>query len=293
MATPPGIVIYLEHEQLIQCLDVQGKADLLDALLEYAKTGIIPDIKTDTVKIVFLAMSAKINKDKEKYQKTCDRNKNNAGTRWQSKDTNENKNVPDDTAEYENVPESTKSTSCNEGIPESTTGYENVPGDTNEYENVPDDTKNANININKKEKENINKNNKKENIIKEKKSPSPPQEERKAYGEFGRVKLTQTEYDKLIQRLKNKNITDGLIAKIDCWLKQNGRTYKDYYAAALNWARKEGLIESDTPKARSPSFDLAEYERLTNINPGGGKNGRTRDPCAAESYGPSQYGDNL
>ena len=141
MATPPGIVIYLEHEQLIQCLDAQGKAELLDALLEYAKTGISPDIKTDTVKIVFLAMSAKINKDKEKYQKTCDRNKNNAGTRWQSKDTNDDKNAPDDTSEYETVPSDTKSTS----------GIKTVPDDTSGIEIVPDDTKNANININKKE----------------------------------------------------------------------------------------------------------------------------------------------
>lgn len=280
MATPPGIVIYLEHEQLIQCLDAQGKAELLDSLLEYAKTGIIPDIKTDTVKIVFLAMSAKINKDKEKYQKTCDRNKKIAGTRWQSKDTNDDKNSPDDTSEYENVPDDTKSTS----------GIEIVPNDTNEYENVPSDTKNANIN----KKENININNKKENYIKEKKSSSPPKEEKKAYGEFEKVKLTDTEYDKLVQRL-GKDGTANYITRLDGWLAE-GHTKKNCYATILNWARKdkdEGKFNLAPIKAKSLSFDLAEIDRLTNVNPGGGNNGRTRDPCAAESYGPSKYGDNL
>ena len=284
MATPPGIVIYLEHEQLIQCLDAQGKAELLDALLEYAKTGIIPDIKTDTVKIVFLAMSAKINKDKEKYQKTCDRNKNNAGTRWQYKDTNDDKNVPDDTSGTETVPSDTKSTS----------GTETVPDDTSGIEIVPDDTKNANININKKENININKNNKKENYIKEKNLPPSPKEEKKAYGEFGSVKLTENEYDKLVQRL-GKDGTANYITRLDGWLAE-GHTKKNCYATILNWARKdtdEGKFNLAPIKSKSLSFDLAEIDRLTNVNPGGGNNGRTRDPCAAESYGPSKYGDNL
>jgi len=63
------------------------------------------------------------------------------------------------------------------------------------------------------------------------------------YGEFQNISLTDDEYQKLKSKLNNS--LESLIETMSAWLKQNNKTYKDYYAALLNWSRK-------------PSYDIKE-----------------------------------
>ena len=71
------------------------------------------------------------------------------------------------------------------------------------------------------------------------------------YGEFQNVYLTDEEYQKLKGKLNNS--LDSLIETMSAWLKQNGKTYKDYYAALLNWSRRptdgasENRLQSGAP----------------------------------------------
>ena len=58
----------------------------------------------------------------------------------------------------------------------------------------------------------------------------------KIYGEFQNIFLSEDEHRKLEERLNSQ--LPVLIESMSAWLKQNGKTYKDYYAALLNWSRR-------------------------------------------------------
>ena len=90
--------------------------------------------------------------------------------------------------------------------------------------------------------ENIYKNIKKENnniniITKEKKSG-----EKKNYGEYGHVKLTDEQMEKLIDKFGEKR-TNEMIEKMDTYVEGTGKKYKNYYSTALNWFKKEKPVK--------------------------------------------------
>lgn len=58
------------------------------------------------------------------------------------------------------------------------------------------------------------------------------------YGEFGRVKLTDEEKNKLDERLGEKN-TELLITELDSYIASKGKRYSSHYATILTWARKK------------------------------------------------------
>jgi len=81
-----------------------------------------------------------------------------------------------------------------------------------------------------------NKNNNKENnninIITKKR--------KKSYGEFNHVKMTDEEYKKLVDRF-GKERADSMVERIDIYIEQKGKKYKNHYAVALNWFKKEEI----------------------------------------------------
>ncbi len=74
----------------------------------------------------------------------------------------------------------------------------------------------------------------KETKVTKLKDNEPPKNK---YGEFQNIYLTDEEHEKLKGKLNNS--LDSLIETMSAWLKQNGKTYKDYYAALLNWDRRD------------------------------------------------------
>ena len=90
-------------------------------------------------------------------------------------------------------------------------------------------------------------------------------ENRKTYGEFGLVRLSDDEYGKLAERLGKSSAAD-YIERLDGWLAEGNRK-KNHYATILNWWRKDGSVKQDeSPKKRAvkPScagYDLAEIEK--------------------------------
>lgn len=72
--------------------------------------------------------------------------------------------------------------------------------------------------------------------------PTPPPKqltEKQSFGEFGRVKLTVEEHEKLAQRLGKGQLAE-YIARLDGYLESSGKRYKSHYATILNWWRKDG-----------------------------------------------------
>lgn len=71
--------------------------------------------------------------------------------------------------------------------------------------------------------------------------------EKATYGEFGNVKLTGEEHEKLVDSLGDKGAED-YIERLSAYLAQSGKPYKSHYATILNWWRKDGQ-----PVNRSPA----------------------------------------
>lgn len=62
--------------------------------------------------------------------------------------------------------------------------------------------------------------------------------EKKDYGEFKNVKLSDDEYEKLIDRLGNKK-TEDMLERLSGYIASKGKKYKSHYATILQWSRKD------------------------------------------------------
>jgi len=68
------------------------------------------------------------------------------------------------------------------------------------------------------------------------------------YGEFENVSLSESEYQKLIERYGESVIIE-FIEKLDNYIASKGTKYKNHYATILNWIKKEpGLNKTISPK---------------------------------------------
>lgn len=101
------------------------------------------------------------------------------------------------------------------------------------------------LNTNKQNTKKINTNNIKEKINKKK------------FGEFGNVKLTNDEYDKVKQMFPNDY--DKRIQILDDYIQSKGKKYKDFVATLRNWARKDGYI---FPEEKKQKKELLVIDRM-------------------------------
>lgn len=62
-------------------------------------------------------------------------------------------------------------------------------------------------------------------------------EDKKTYGEFKNVYLTDEEYQKLVGAL-NQNAVEGLIEQLSGYMESKGKRYKSHYATIQVWARR-------------------------------------------------------
>lgn len=69
-------------------------------------------------------------------------------------------------------------------------------------------------------------------------SQSSDIDSRATYGEMGKVKLTRSEYEKLILSLGD-SLTKDLITQLDLYVASKGKKYKSHYATILAWSRRK------------------------------------------------------
>lgn len=73
---------------------------------------------------------------------------------------------------------------------------------------------------------------------------TPPQN---SYGEFGNVKMTTAEFEKLVQA-EGSERANALIEELSSYLASSGKRYKSHYATLLNWGRRKD--KESEPKQR-------------------------------------------
>lgn len=82
--------------------------------------------------------------------------------------------------------------------------------------------------------------------------------EKKKYGEFKNVLLTEEEYEKI----KDKKM-EQYIDKLSIYIESKGNKYKSHYATILNWSRKEKEQKDNRPKTSREKMDEV-FERFLN-----------------------------
>jgi hypothetical protein len=69
------------------------------------------------------------------------------------------------------------------------------------------------------------------------------------YSEFNNVKLTDEEYQKLLEKLGSENNRRVLVEELGSYIASTGKRYSSHYATLLNWARRKvGEIQKKQTK---------------------------------------------
>lgn len=90
---------------------------------------------------------------------------------------------------------------------------------------------------------------------------TPPQN---SYGEFGNVKMTTAEFEKLVQA-EGADRANALIEELSSYLASSGKRYKSHYATLLNWGRrkdKEGEKNADNAPKSFKQQDLDRQAKM-------------------------------
>jgi len=74
------------------------------------------------------------------------------------------------------------------------------------------------------------------------------------YGEYKNISLTDEEYQKLKEQLKER--TDTMIDKLSRYIESRGKTYKNHYVTILNWYEqdKEKLTQKSNGRTYSTNY---------------------------------------
>lgn len=104
-----SFILYTSDYQLIEGLTDEQLGQLTRALFIYARDGEVINLEP-VVRMAFVFTKDKIDRNQQKYQKKCERNRENIRKRWNKSNTNntkENERIPNDTSVYERIPNNT------------------------------------------------------------------------------------------------------------------------------------------------------------------------------------------
>lgn len=109
---------YHSYLEVMEQLNDTERGRLFTACLTYSKTGEAPELRGNE-RFVFPAFRSQIDRDNANYEETCRKRSKSASTRWNAKDANASKSIPDDAndaKEKEKTKEKTKA-NTKESIP--------------------------------------------------------------------------------------------------------------------------------------------------------------------------------
>lgn len=100
-----SFVVYDDWGVLVENMPEDGAGELFKALFEYRRTHSMPHVGAD-VQPVLAFMISQIDKDVERYEKTCERNREKVMKRWSAV----NNGMPNDTVAYSGIHPHTENT---------------------------------------------------------------------------------------------------------------------------------------------------------------------------------------
>lgn len=132
-----SFILYVDQKELIDTLSDSEAGKLLKAIFEYETTQKLPKL-SKTLNLVFIPIKNALDRNREKYEKACERNKKNISKRWNK--------------------ENTKNTSGKNGMQKDTKNTDNDSDSDSEHDNDSEsdnDNDNEHDSVNDIKKENI------------------------------------------------------------------------------------------------------------------------------------------
>lgn len=80
-----SIILYLDNMAAINCLSDASAGRIFKSILEYANTGILPELEEEGIKALFMMFAAQIDRDTEAYITKCEKNAENARKRYKTR----------------------------------------------------------------------------------------------------------------------------------------------------------------------------------------------------------------
>lgn len=84
-----SIILYLDNMAAINCLSDASAGRIFKSILEYANTGILPELEEEGIKALFMMFAAQIDRDTEAYITKCEKNCRECSQTLQDKSANE------------------------------------------------------------------------------------------------------------------------------------------------------------------------------------------------------------
>lgn len=193
MADKKSFLLYTEYKEHLALLNDEERGKLLMGLFEYAETGIEPYFD-GMLKMAFSFIKTQMDRDLEKYESVCERNKAN-GAKGGRPSKKEKQKLQKPSGIF--------------GNPDKPPKADNDNVDEDYYY---DDFK--------------------EEIIKEK----------KIYGEFQNVFLTDEEYQKLQDKFSDYQ---DRIESLSAYVASNSKKYSSHYATILSWDRRANKLNQN------------------------------------------------
>ena len=82
-----SFVLHHESEDLFNKLSLEQRGKLISAIFQYSKSGILPNFGEDpAADMAFASIKSYLDRDKQRYEERCRRNKENALKRWKNSD---------------------------------------------------------------------------------------------------------------------------------------------------------------------------------------------------------------
>ena len=81
-----SFILYLDQKEIFGMLEDEEAGQLIKAIFEYEETGQMPKLDK-SLRIAFIPIKNSLDRNKEKYQKVIERNKQNIEKRWNKENT--------------------------------------------------------------------------------------------------------------------------------------------------------------------------------------------------------------
>ena len=221
----------LPHDigHILKLLTDSEAGQIIKAVFDYELNQVEPEFNDRTMKIVFFDIKRFLDSNKENYEKMCRQRSENAKKRWEKYNLK--------SSESSQLQENATECNC-----------------------IQLYTAKGNSNCNPNSNCNSDSNCNSEQTVLQ--NESDTYTDKKAYGLFKNVYLTDDEYN-----LVKTSLTEGerRLDSFSAYMKSSGKSYNDHYARLINWSCFDNSTTSVTEKKpgerREPTFDVSEFTK--------------------------------
>ena len=265
-----SFILYTENYEQIRKLSAQQKANLLDAVFNFAQTGEVIEFNDVVTEITFGFIRQQMERNDEKFKEKKARNaayynsKKNA-VKNDEEAVSENIKTNSENSEAENSENNIKKNSETEKISKKNSENSDSDNDNvNDNVNV-NESESVNVNDNVNESESVN-----ENDINTGKAmpctPPPPHTHTKAqaktkqaYGKWSNVLLSEEEYSELKREYAVSAVKD-YINRLDNYIEISGKEYKNHFAVIRSWLNQDKEKKKENPDNKSSQSASASHD---------------------------------